>query len=136
MSISPPWLKSGHNDVYSFAGDVGLNLACQRVLEKRGLNGTPLRREKGGVYLFVVLCDNGKAVSKVVQQNEEGTTVAAEDCGSKEVERLVLCIGVVYKRSGKYTTDYASKCQESRASTEQRPRSESFGVSLSDKRVV
>jgi hypothetical protein len=68
MSISPPWLKSGHNDVYSFAGDVGLKLACQRVLvlEKRGLNGTPLRREKGGVCLFVVLCDNDKEVSKVV----------------------------------------------------------------------
>ena len=48
----------------------------------------------------------------------------------------MLRIGVVYKRSGKYTTDYASKCQESRASAEQTPRSELFGVSLSDKRVV
>jgi hypothetical protein len=56
------------------------------VLEKKRLNGTPLRRERGGVYLFVVVCDNGEAVSKVLQQR----------CGSKEVERLMLRIGVIY----------------------------------------
>jgi len=105
------------------------------VLEKKGLNGTPLRREKGGVCLFLV-CDNGKAASKVLQQRGEGTTVRCRQCGSKEVERLVLRIGVIYKMSGKYTTDCASKCQESRTFTEQRPRSEPFGVSLSDRRVV
>jgi len=38
------------------------------------------------VYLFVVVCDNGEAVSKVLQQR----------CGSKEVERLMLRIGVIY----------------------------------------
>ena len=62
-------------------------------------------------------CDNCKEVFEVLQQNEEGTTSGCREFGRKDVKRLVPRAGVVYKRSGKYTTDNASQCQENRSST-------------------
>ncbi len=62
-------------------------------------------------------CSCCQTVFKVLQQNGEDITLRCPACGSEELERLMPRIGVVYKGSGYYTTDYAVKGRESGAST-------------------
>ncbi len=54
-------------------------------------------------------CMECKGTFKVLQQNGDRDPAVCPACGSKRTRRLLPRIGVVYKGSGYYSTDYRRK---------------------------
>jgi putative FmdB family regulatory protein len=60
-------------------------------------------------------CVHCETVYKVLQQKGNGSSVVCPECGSREAGRLLPRIGVIYRGNGYYSTDYARKGKNGRA---------------------
>lgn len=58
-------------------------------------------------------CGECGCVFKVLQHNGNGSLTVCPQCGGRKAKRLLPRIGVIYKGSGYYTTDYRSKTKAS-----------------------
>jgi putative FmdB family regulatory protein len=56
---------------------------------------------------------------RVLQQNGTSPQIRCPSCGGKEADRLLPRIGVIYKGSGYYSTDYRSKEREKKSGSTQ-----------------
>ena len=54
-------------------------------------------------------CESCGTQFRVLQQSGEDAPGACPSCGGKKASRLLPRIGVIYKGSGYYNTDYRSK---------------------------
>jgi putative FmdB family regulatory protein len=60
-------------------------------------------------------CRSCAQTFRVFHQNGTSPPICCPDCGGKEANRLLPRIGVVYKGSGYYSTDYRSKEREQKS---------------------
>jgi putative FmdB family regulatory protein len=61
-------------------------------------------------------CRNCTERFRVLHQNGSSPQIRCPNCDGKEVDRLLPRIGVIYKGSGYYSTDYGSKERERKPS--------------------
>jgi len=61
-------------------------------------------------------CEQCGATFRVLEQNGNGTPISCPQCETGKVRRLLPRIGVVYKGSGYYATDYKSKQKKTKES--------------------
>ncbi|UCF10480.1 MAG: zinc ribbon domain-containing protein [Candidatus Bipolaricaulota bacterium] len=54
-------------------------------------------------------CLKCQTTFKVLQRNGSEPPTACPECGAQETERLLPRVGVIYKGSGYYSTDYRGK---------------------------
>ncbi|MCK4600404.1 FmdB family transcriptional regulator, partial [Candidatus Bipolaricaulota bacterium] len=66
----------------------------------------------GGMPFYRYRCKQCGSVFKLLQENGNGSPAVCPNCGSQATRRLLPRIGVIYKGSGYYTTDYRSKSKE------------------------
>ena len=60
-------------------------------------------------------CRNCKEIFRILHQNGTSPQIRCPSCGGKEANRLLPRIGVIYKGSGYYSTDYRSKEREKKS---------------------
>ena len=66
-------------------------------------------------------CKNCGFEFKILQLDGSNETVVCPNCGSKDVQRLLPRVGVVYKGNGYYTTDYRKKKEPAASSSASKP---------------
>ena len=76
----------------------------------------PPSEGKGGCLFVVIRVTTARKSLRFCSRMKRAPHLAVGSLDKKDAKRLVPRAGVVHKRSGKYTTDNASKCQENRSS--------------------
>ena len=58
-------------------------------------------------------CRQCRATFKLFQRNGNRPEVVCPECGARDAERLLPRVGVIYRGSGYYSTDYRGKARKS-----------------------